>query len=57
MEIDPDKVVTQEETGEPAAIDAIEGRVQEKMRRIEENAHERVVEGMPEADERGSDTK
>ena len=31
MSIDPDKVQTQEETGEPAAIDEVEGRAKESV--------------------------
>jgi hypothetical protein len=46
MQIDPDKVVTQEETGEPAAIDEVEGRVQAEMKIIEGHAKERVAQGL-----------
>ena len=46
MEIDKDKIVTQEETGEPAEIDAVEGRVEAEMKRIEGNAKERVAQGL-----------
>ncbi|MDX6611013.1 MAG: hypothetical protein QOD75_199 [Blastocatellia bacterium] len=46
MEIDKDKVVTQEETGEPAAIDRVEGRVEAEMKRAEGNAKERVGQGL-----------
>ena len=46
VEIDKDKIVTQEETGEPAEIDAVEGRVEAEMKRIEGKAKERVAQGM-----------
>ncbi|MCP9494394.1 MAG: hypothetical protein MSG64_08070 [Pyrinomonadaceae bacterium MAG19_C2-C3] len=46
MEIDPNKVVTQEEVGEPAAIDQVEARVEAEMKRIEGRAKESVAQGM-----------
>jgi len=46
MEIDPNKVVTQEESGEPAAIDQVEARVEAEMKRIEGRAKESVAQGM-----------
>ncbi|HKP72675.1 MAG TPA: hypothetical protein VJT82_07040, partial [Pyrinomonadaceae bacterium] len=46
MSIDPDKVTTQEETGEPAAIDEVEDRVQAEMKAIEGRAKERVAQGL-----------
>lgn len=46
MEIDKDKVVTQEETGEEAPIDEIEGRVEAEMKRIEGSARESVGQGL-----------
>ncbi|CAN5184451.1 hypothetical protein BH18ACI2_BH18ACI2_17010 [soil metagenome] len=46
MEIDPNKVVTQEETGEAAPIDQVEGRVEAKMKRLEGQAKERVAHGL-----------
>ncbi len=46
MEIDRDKIVTQEETGEPAAIDQTEERVRAEMKRIEGRAKESVGEGL-----------
>jgi hypothetical protein len=46
MSIDPDKVVTQEETGEPAAIDEVEGRVQAEMKIAEGRAKEGVAQGL-----------
>ena len=46
MEIDKDKIVTQEETGEPAPIDEIEGRVEAEMKLAEGRAKERVAQGL-----------
>ncbi len=46
MEIDLDKIVTQEETGEDAPIDQVEGRVQAEMKRIEGHAKEGVAQGL-----------
>jgi len=46
MSIDPEKVLTQEETGEPAAIDEVEGRVQAEMKIAEGRAKESVAQGL-----------
>lgn len=46
MEIDKDKIVTQEETGEPAPIDQVEERVEAEMKQIEGSAKVRVAQGM-----------
>lgn len=46
MEIDKDKIVTQEESGEPAPIDQIEERVEAEMKQIEGKAKERVAQGL-----------
>ncbi len=46
MEIDKDEVVTQEETGEPADVDAVEGRVEAEMKRLEGQAREAVGHGL-----------
>lgn len=46
MEIDKDEVVTQEETGEPAPIDEVEGRVEAEMKVIEGRAKEGVAHGL-----------
>jgi hypothetical protein len=46
MEIDKDKVVTQEETGEQAPMDEVEARVEAEMKRIEGSARESVAQGM-----------
>lgn len=46
MEIDRDKVVTQEEMGEPAPIDQVEARVESEMKRAEGRAKESVAQGL-----------
>ncbi|MCA1557016.1 MAG: hypothetical protein LC731_00580 [Acidobacteria bacterium] len=46
MEIDRDKVRTQEDEGEPAPIDQVEGRVEAEMKRAEGSAKERVAQGL-----------
>lgn len=46
MEIDINKVVTQEETGELAPIDEVEARVEAEMKLIEGRAKESVAQGM-----------
>ena len=50
MEIDKDKVVTQEESGEPAAIDKVEERVEAEMKRAEGRAKERVGQGLDDSE-------
>ena len=46
MEIDKDKIVTQEESGEAAPIDQVEDRVEAEMKEIEGRAKERVAQGL-----------
>jgi len=46
MSIDPDKITTQEETGEQAPIDEVEARVQAEMKVIEGRAKEGVAQGL-----------
>jgi hypothetical protein len=46
MEEDKTQYVTQEETGEEAAIDEVEGRVESEMKRIEGAARESVGQGI-----------
>lgn len=46
MEDEKDQFVTQEETGEPAAIDEVEARVEAEMKRIEGSAREAVGQGI-----------
>lgn len=50
MEIDKDKIVTQEEAGEPAPIDQVESRVEAEMKRAEGRAKERVAQGLQDKD-------
>lgn len=59
MEIDKDRIVTQEEVGEPAPIDEVEGRVEAEMKRAEGRAKERVAHGLGDAalEEEGRELK
>ena len=46
MEINKDKIRTQDEENEPAPIDQVEGRVEAEMKRLEGRAKERVAQGL-----------
>ncbi|CAN5737536.1 MAG: hypothetical protein H0T77_08590 [Pyrinomonadaceae bacterium] len=46
MEIDKNKIVTQDEMNEPAPIDQVEERVEAEMKVIEGNAKEQVAHGL-----------
>jgi uncharacterized protein YjbJ (UPF0337 family) len=46
VEIDKDKIVTQDEVDEPAPIDQVEERVEAEMKQIEGSAKERVAHGL-----------
>jgi uncharacterized protein YjbJ (UPF0337 family) len=46
VEIDKDKIVTQDELNEPAPIDQVEERVEAEMKQIEGKAKERVAQGL-----------
>jgi hypothetical protein len=46
MEINKDKIRTQDEEGEPAPIDQVEERVEAEMKRLEGRAKERVAQGL-----------
>lgn len=46
MEIDKDKIVTQDEVAEPAPMDQVEERVEAQMKEIEGRAKERVAQGL-----------
>ncbi|HYE66905.1 MAG TPA: hypothetical protein VD966_15045 [Pyrinomonadaceae bacterium] len=50
MEIAKDKIVTQDEAGEPAPIDQVEDRVEAEMKRAEGRAKERVAQGLQDKD-------
>jgi hypothetical protein len=54
MEKDRNHIVTQEETGEIAPIDAVEQRVDDKMDQLEAEAKKSVAEGL-ELDDEGDD--
>jgi uncharacterized protein YjbJ (UPF0337 family) len=46
VEIDKDKVRTQDEEAEPAPMDQVEDRVEAEMKQIEGRAKERVAQGL-----------
>lgn len=46
MEIDKDKIRTQDDEGEPAPIDQVEERVEAQMKKIEGRAKERTGQGL-----------
>lgn len=46
MEIDKNKIVTQDELDEPAPIDQVEERVEAEMKVIEGQAKEQVADGL-----------
>jgi hypothetical protein len=46
MEIDKDKIVTQDELDEPAPIDQVEERVEAEMKVLEAQAKEQVADGL-----------
>ena len=50
MEINKDKIRTQDEENEPAPIDQVEERVEAEMKRLEGNAKERVAQGLQDED-------
>jgi len=50
MEDDKSDFVTQDETGEPAPMDEVEGRVEAEMKRIEGAARESVGQGIQDAE-------
>ena len=46
MELDNKKIVTQDETGEPAAMDQVEDRVEAEMKKLEGEAKKFVADGL-----------
>ncbi len=46
MSIDKNKIVTQDETGEPAAIDQVEQRVEAEMKQLGGSAKKNVGESL-----------
>ena len=46
MELDNKKIVTQDETGELAAIDQVEERVESEMKKLEGEAKKFVADGL-----------
>ena len=46
MSIDKNKVVSQEETGEPAPMDVVDERVESEMKQMKGSAKKDVAEGL-----------
>lgn len=46
MDLNKQNIKTQEDTGEPAAIDQVEGRVEAEMKKLEGQAKEQVAAGL-----------
>ncbi|MEP6912010.1 MAG: hypothetical protein ABI923_04605 [bacterium] len=46
MDLDKNKIITQEETGEPAPIDQVEERVEAEMKRLKGEAKKHVADGL-----------
>ena len=59
MEDSKGKFVTQDETGEPAPVDEVEGRVEAEMKRLEGATRESVAQGTqnPELEREGRELK
>ena len=55
MDLDNKKIVTQDETGEPAAIDQVEDRVEAEMKKLEGEAKKFVADGLQETAFLGGD--
>ena len=51
MSIDKNKIITQDEMGEPAPMDQAEQRVEAEMKKLEREAKEEVAEGLRQQDE------
>jgi uncharacterized protein YjbJ (UPF0337 family) len=49
MDLDKNKIVTQDETGELAPIDQVEGRVEAEMEKLKGEAKKLVGEGLQDA--------
>lgn len=49
MNLDKDKIVTQDELGEPAPIDQVEERVEAEMKKLEGQAKKQVADGLQDA--------
>lgn len=51
MNIDKNKIKTQDEMDEPAPMDQVEQRVEAEMRKLEDQAKRDVAEGLEQQDE------
>ena len=52
MSIDKNKIITQDETGEPAPMDQAEQRVEADMKKLEGETRREVAEGLRQQDEK-----
>ena len=50
MDLDKNKIITQDETGEPAPIDQVEERVEAEMKRLKGEAKKHVADGLQDAE-------
>jgi len=46
MDLDKNKIITQDETGEPAPIDQVEERVEAEMKKLKGEARKLVADGL-----------
>jgi hypothetical protein len=51
MTIDKNKIITQDEVGEPAPMDQAEQRVEAEMKKLQGETREEVAEGLRQQDE------
>jgi hypothetical protein len=51
MTIDKNKIITQDEVGEPAPMDQAEQRVEAEMKKLQGETREQVAEGLRQQDE------
>jgi len=51
MSIDKNKIITQDEMGEPAPMDQAEQRVEAEMKKLEGETRREVAEGLRQQDE------
>jgi hypothetical protein len=50
MDLDKDKIRTQDDTGEAAPIDQVEERVEAEMKKLEGEAKKQVADGLQDAE-------
>ena len=50
MDLEKNKIITQDDTGEPAPIDQVEDRVEAQMKRLKGEAKKHVADGLQDAE-------